>query len=222
MIARHVRGAPRRTTYHHGDLRRALVAAALELLKTDGSDGLTVRAAARRAGVTHAATYRHFPSKDALLAAVAEEGFRSLERALRRSLAAGRGPVEQLQAMAVAYVDFARRRPASFRLMLGPGAPSKAAYPPLEAAARATFAILVEAIARCQAQGRARRSPAIRLATAAWATMHGLATLVADTRVMQMKFADLDPATLTRMVMEDLHRGLCGAVPSSRTSRAAE
>ncbi len=210
MTARHAQSAPRRTTYHHGDLRRALVSAALELLNEEGADGLTVRAAARRAGVTHAATYRHFPSKDALLAAVAEEGFGSLERALRRSLAARRGPLERLAGMAVAYVDFARSHPASFRLMLGPGAPSKAAYPPLEAAARATFAILVEAISRCQAQGRMRSAPALRLATAAWATMHGLASLVADTRVMQMKFADLDPGTLTRMVMEDLHCGLRG------------
>ncbi len=210
MTARHAHGAPRRTTYHHGDLRRALVRAALDLLKEEGTDGLTVRAAARRAGVTHTATYRHFPSKDALLAAVAEEGFRSLERALRRSLAAKREPVERLVAMAVAYVDFARRQPASFRLMLGPGAPNKAAYPSLEAAARATFAILVEAISGCQAEGRMRSAPPVRLATAAWATMHGLASLVADTRVMQMKFADLDPGTLTRVVMEDLHRGLRG------------
>jgi AcrR family transcriptional regulator len=208
MTTRHAHGAPRRTTYHHGDLHRALVEAARHLLKEEGPDGLTVRAAARRAGVTHSATYRHFPSKDALLAAVAEEGFRSLERALRRSLAAAEGPVERLSSMAVAYVDFARRQPASFRLMLGPGAPNKATYPPLEAAARATFAILVEAVSACQAEGRMRSTPPLRLATVAWATMHGLATLVADTRVMEMKFADLDPKTLTRMVMEDLHRGL--------------
>ncbi len=211
MTARPAHGAPRRTTYHHGDLRRALVAAALELLKEEGPDGLTLRAAARAAGVTHAATYRHFPSKDALLAAVAEEGFRSLERALRRSAAAASGPAPRLAALAVAYVGFARRSPASFRLMLGPGAPSKAAYPPLEAAARATFAILVEAISACQAEGLFRSAPPVRLATAAWATMHGLASLVADTRVMRLKFAELDPPTLTRMVMDDLARGLRGS-----------
>lgn len=208
MATRRRRGARARTSYHHGDLHRALVAAAQALLREKGGDGLTVRAAARRAGVTHTATYRHFPSKDALLAAVAEEGFRSLEHALRRSLAKAGGPVERLAAMAVAYVGFARRRPACFRLMLGPGAPRKASYPPLEAAARATFAILTEAISACQAEGLMRSAAPLRLATAAWATMHGLATLVADTRVMQMKFADMDPETLTQTVMEDLHRGL--------------
>lgn len=208
MVIRDAHGAPRRTAYHHGDLRRALVLVARAVLKEEGADALTLRAAARKAGVTHAATYRHFQSKDALLAAVAEEGFRSLERALRRSLAGAEGPVGRLASMAVAYVDFARRQPASFRLMLGPGAPNKAAYPPLEAAARETFAILVGAVSACQARGRMRSAPPLRLATAAWATMHGLATLVADTRVMEMKFAELDPKTLARMVMEDLHHGL--------------
>lgn len=208
MAIRDARGTPRRTTYHHGDLRRTLVSAARRILKEEGADGLTLRAAARIAGVTHAATYRHFPSKDALLAAIAEEGFRSLGRAMRRGSPSGAPSVERLAALAVAYVGFARRETASFRLMLGAGAPNKAAYPSLEAAARGTFAILVEAISELQAGGRVRPGEPTRLAMAAWATMHGLASLVVDTRVMKLKFPGLDPRTLTRMVVEELHRGL--------------
>jgi AcrR family transcriptional regulator len=208
MATPDARGAPRRTTYHHGDLRRTLVSATRRILKEEGADGLTLRAAARCAGVTHAATYRHFPSKDALLAAVAEEGFRSLGRAMRRGSPSSDRPVERLVALAVAYVGFARRETASFRLMLGPGAPNKADYPSLEAAARETFATLVGAISQLQAGGLIRPGEPTRLAMTAWATMHGLASLVVDTRVMKMKFPGLDPRTLTRLVLEDLHRGL--------------
>ncbi len=177
-------------------------------MKEAGADALTLRAAARSAGVTHAATYRHFPSKDALLAAVAEEGFRSLGRAMRRGSPSSGRPVERLVALAVAYVGFARRETASFRLMLGPGAPSKADYPSLESAARATFATLVEAIQELQAGGHMRPCEPTRLAMTAWATMHGLASLVVDTRVMKLKFPGLDPRTLTRRVVEDLFRGV--------------
>ncbi len=210
MAIRDAHRAQRRTTYHHGNLRRTLVSVARRILKDEGADGLTLRAAARRAGVTHAATYRHFQSKDALLAAVAEEGFRSLGRAVRRGSPSGGRSVERLVALAVAYVDFARREPAMFRLMLGRGAPDKAAYPSLESAAKATFAILVEAISELQAAGRMRSGDPTRLAAAAWATMHGVASLVADTQVMKMKFPDLDSRTLTRMVFEDLLIGLVG------------
>jgi AcrR family transcriptional regulator len=199
----------RRRRYHHGDLRRALLHAALALLEERGTAGLTVRAAARRVGVTHTAVYRHFPTKEALLAAVAEEGFGSLGRALRRSMAAaGRDPVARFLAIGVAYVRFASERTPSFRLMLGPEAPNKADYPALQAAARATFAILTEATAQCQAAHRMRAGDPTRLATAAWATMHGIASLVVDTRMMQLKYRDLDVKALSRLVLEDLHRGL--------------
>ncbi len=186
-----------------------MVDAALKLLKEHGAEALTLRAAASRVGVTHTAAYRHFASKEALLAAVAEKGFRSLGHALRRKMAAaGSDPVERFLALGVGYVDFARNRTASFRLMLGPEAPNKAEYPALADAARATFAILVQAIAECQAAGRMRGGDATRLATAAWATVHGLASLIVDTRIMQLKYDDIGPETLSRFVLEDSLRGL--------------
>ena len=81
--------ARRRKTYHHGNLRRALLDGALRLVEDQGAEALTLRAAARRAGVSQAAPYRHFADKQALLAAVAEEGFRALTEAMRRSAARG-------------------------------------------------------------------------------------------------------------------------------------
>src|SRR5262245_40005842 len=74
---------PKKGRYHHGDLRRALLEAALELIRAEGQAVLTLREVARRAGVTHAAPYRHFKNKEALLAAVAEEGFRDMTQRMR-------------------------------------------------------------------------------------------------------------------------------------------
>jgi AcrR family transcriptional regulator len=96
------------STYHHGDLRAAVLAAAAKMLEKEGPAGLSVRAAARRAKVSHNAPYRHFPHRDALLAALAEEGLRELEAALRDS--AGRE-------LAEAYLRFALANPQRFRLM---------------------------------------------------------------------------------------------------------
>ena len=93
-----MRKPPRRPKrYHHGDLPRALLDAALHIVETQGTGALTLRAAARSAGVSQAAPYRHFTNKEAILAAVAEEGFRSLMTAIRQATAAGDGPLGRLR-----------------------------------------------------------------------------------------------------------------------------
>src|SRR3712207_74133 len=107
---------PRRA-YHHGNLRRALLDEALATIRAEGVDALTLREIGSRLGVSHAAIYRHFADKRALLTAVATEGF----RALRRQLVAaweegGRGPAAS-QAMGVAYIRFAVDNPSHYRVM---------------------------------------------------------------------------------------------------------
>ncbi|HET8576665.1 MAG TPA: helix-turn-helix domain-containing protein, partial [Methylomirabilota bacterium] len=98
----------RRGRYHHGDLPRALVAAAVSLVEREGVDALTLRGAARKAGVSQAAPYRHFADKQALLAAVAEEGFKALSEAMRRASAPHEGdPLGRFRALGEAYVEFA-------------------------------------------------------------------------------------------------------------------
>src|SRR5262245_23788463 len=103
--------------YHHGDLRRALLDAALEILAEGGAAGLTLREVARRAGVTHAAPYRHFEDKAALLAAVAEEGFRAVYAEMLARSERVKDPVERLYQIGAAYVLFAVTHPAHFRVM---------------------------------------------------------------------------------------------------------
>src|SRR5437879_2813384 len=93
--------------YHHGNLRQALVDAALELIEERGVSALTLREVARRVGVTHAAPQRHFADRAALVAAVAEEGFRGLGAHVAVVRASARTPAQRLRALGVAYVEYA-------------------------------------------------------------------------------------------------------------------
>jgi AcrR family transcriptional regulator len=151
------------TTYHHGGLRAAVLAAAGKMIEKEGLAGLSVREAARRAGVSHNAPYRHFPDRDALLAALAAEGFSQLSKALGNR--AGRELGE-------AYVRFALAHPQRFRLMFG-GQVALDKYPELHAQAQATHERLTAAFAGLGAEAKFA-------AAAAWSLVHGLAHLILD------------------------------------------
>jgi len=166
-----------KSTYHHGDLRRALLDASLALIAEEGSGALTLREVARRAGVTHAAPYRHFADKEALLAAVAEEGFRAMTSRMREELARGPTPLDRLGACGVAYVLFAVEHAAHFRVMFGPHF-TRPLTPPGEDAD--AFGLLVGAIAEAQRAGEVRDGAPEELALACWSMVHGLASLLVD------------------------------------------
>lgn len=190
-------------SYHHGDLRRALLDAALEMVRTEGAAQVALREVARRAGVSHTAPYRHFESREALLAAVAEEGMHRLEAALRAAADAAGGPIEALQATGVAYVTFALEHPAHFRVMFGPGG-SGACYPELVAASQGAFGVLVSTLEACVAAGVVVERPAAELALTAWATVHGLAQLLLDGLLREAG----EPRRLAEMVTARLLAGL--------------
>jgi AcrR family transcriptional regulator len=174
------------TRYHHGNLRRALLDAALALLAEDGGLDFTMRELARRASVTHNAPYRHFVDKDDLLAALAEEGFALLrERSLRDSASASADPRARVRALGTSYVSFAVERPHQFRLMFGaPMATARASYPELARAAEASFALLGDAIEACRAQGLLRSDMSTRSASlVAWSLVHGLASLLVANQI---------------------------------------
>ena len=161
--------AKTKPSYHHGNLREALLDAAESLLPRHGPEGLTLREVARRAGVSHGAPYHHFDGRDSLLAAVAERGFVGLGEAMRG--AAGPAPRDRLVAICEAYVAFAARHPTRFRLMFGPLLASKALYPGLREAGEQSFFVLLDA-AREVAP-----ADAMPLALAGWSMAHGLAHL---------------------------------------------
>jgi AcrR family transcriptional regulator len=185
--------------YHHGDLRAALTAAAEELLDEGGDGALSLREAARRAGASAPAAYRHFPAKDALLATLAARGFAAFGEALRQAAAAA--PGAPLDAMGVAYVDFALARPARFRLMFGPLiARSRGRDPALDTAREAAFAAL---LAQAGSRAASLRS---------WGMVHGLAMLLLDGALPAE-----DPAALVREVL-----GVTPAAAGGSSSAAPE
>ncbi len=203
------------TSYHHGDLRRALLAAAHETIRTRGAARLTLREVARAANVSHAAPYHHFKNKDALLAAVAEQGFRALRQAVEARSAAAARPALALQEAAVAYVLFAVEHPDLFRVMFGPQLADKSAYPSLQAEAAAAYQAVEEQLARCGLPGEGSSDRAGHLALASWAVMHGLAMLLIDRQVGEVNATAAED--LAKHVTDIFWLGLSGyhAAPDS-------
>src|SRR3984893_409342 len=161
-----------KAAYHHGDLRAALVRAALELLEEGGENALALRAVARRAGVSPAAPYRHYADREALVSAVAAVGYRELAERLAAAHPAPSTPA-QLASVGVAYVEFALERPGLFRMMFGE--PCDRDNDERVAATAAVSLYLREIVARCFPQADAEA-----LAPAIWALVHGLALLHLD------------------------------------------
>lgn len=167
-----------RRGYHHGNLREALIDAALNLIAEKGPAGFSFAEAARAAGVSAAAPYRHFRDKDALMADVAQRGFEALQERLESAWDGGKpDPVKAFDAMGRAYLDFARDEPASYVAMFESQlAPSE--YPELHRAGEAAFGVLRRAaevaVATLPEDGR---PPAMMVALHMWSMAHGIASL---------------------------------------------
>lgn len=160
-------------SYHHGNLRKALLDAADALLTEHGVQGLTLREVARAAQVSHAAPYHHFAGLDDLLAAVAARSFEQLGAAMERAARNGDAHAALLD-ICEAYVAHACAHPAQFRLMFGPLLARQAAFPDYARAAQATFAQLLSTAERF-APGEAAA-----LALSGWSLAHGFASLAID------------------------------------------
>jgi AcrR family transcriptional regulator len=169
-------------TYHHGDLRRALIDAALEIVAEKDVNSVSLREVARRVGVSHTSPYRHFADKDALLAALATEGFEMLSKVLKETVEdTNPNPLKQVEATGIAYVRYAIEHPSHYRVMFGAyEAACKEKYPTLAEAGEQTFMVLVDAIIEGQNAGLIRSGEPQQLAQAAWALVHGLAMLLID------------------------------------------
>lgn len=164
--------------YHHGNLKEALVRAALELIAQKGPAGFTFAEAARWAGVSPAAPYRHFRDRDDLLANVALRGFEQFEIALARAWDDGRPEaLTALERMGKAYLAFARTEPAYYSAMFESGIPP-GSTPELRAAGDRAFAVLREAAERVCARAPVQgRPPALMVALHIWSISHGVASL---------------------------------------------
>ena len=192
--------------YHHGDLKRALLDAAMTVIAERGTAQLTLRGIAREAGVSHAAPYRHFASKTELIGSVAAQAFWSLSEYLDQRLAPLNSPLEKFETLGLAYVEFAAQDHARFQLMFGSELPPKEDHEELKEASDSTYQRLAHIVKDCQAQGLLRSGDPESLALTAWSLSHGLAVLVVDKQVSVRDDADLEK--MVRQAAADLFSGL--------------
>lgn len=162
-------------SYHHGDLKRALVEAGLRLLEKGGPESVSLRATARELGVSRSAPYAHFPSKRVLMSLIAAQGYARLTAVIERVAC---GEPDPAHAMGVEYVQFALANPGLYRLMFNSSATVDFDEPELARASSEAFASLEKRSSREGDPGVARIS-----AISAWSTVHGLSMLLIDQRL---------------------------------------
>lgn len=190
--------------YHHGDLHAALLHAAEDILERDGIQALTLRAAARAAGVSHAAPANHFGDLTGLLSDLAAKGFRRFGAALAEAMqTAGNDPADRMTAMGIAYVAFARRHPGLFTLMfrnerLDPARPS------LKEATDAAREALRDAVLRQRTGATPTPTQVVAQVAAYWSLVHGFAVLLLDDRLTGLIRAmpDQQPETLLDAMLD--------------------
>src|SRR6266851_2807877 len=165
-------------SYHHGNLKEALIRAALVLIAKKGPAGVTFAEAARWAGVSPAAPYRHFRDRDELLADVARHGFEQFEAALASAWNGGRPDVfTAFDRIGKAYLQFARNEPAYYSAMFEAGIPLESS-PDLRAAGEGPFGVIRQATEQLVAAMPAQeRPPVLMMALHVWALSHGIASL---------------------------------------------
>jgi AcrR family transcriptional regulator len=171
-------------TYHHGNLRDAFIEAALALEPEHGPLGFSLREVARKVGVTHAAAYHHFASKEALVLAVADDGYARLLAAIRETelpapVTGSMAALFRLIALGVEYVRFAFDQPSRFRFMYGtPPVTSAGGESPIVARQAEVLSVFSKVVAEAQGAGLMAGDKPDRIGAQLWAEAHGLATLI--------------------------------------------
>jgi len=196
----------KRKSYHHGQLKEALIAAATQLVEEKGPDNFSLADACRLAGVSTAAPYRHFRDRNELLAEVVNQGFRGLAEANHEAVTrTGEGTLSGIIAMGKSYVRFAERQPGVFRMMFGQNTQVKQVEGVLETGLDCFGGLIRQVQIYCAAQGREddAREVALRL----WTFVHGAASLLIDEDYAHvapgMDVDGLIEAATPRLILED-------------------
>lgn len=194
--------------YHHGDLHSSLLQAAMELITEAGIDGLSMRKLADRVGVSRTAPYHHFRDKQALLSALALQGFSEYSQQIDAVMTDSNLDAEQrLTAFVRTYLRFALDNPQAYNLMFGQavwksGQPSEA----LHAEAYATFRSFVDLVERWQAEGVLPAGcEALRFTQVIWSTLHGLCRLVIDGVYVESDSIDAISETLLLLLRQQIN-----------------
>lgn len=195
-------------TYHHGDLRRVLLDAALKLVGTQGVQGFTLREAARVAEVSHNAPYRHFDTRTQLLVALAIEGQQLLLKSLQVALQGISNRRARLMALGTAYLEFGCSHAAHFRVMYS-GEVAANPTEELGTAQSATYEFFEQEIRSGEEEGVFRSGRTTDYALVGWAAIHGATILLLDGLLQGTTvYGDHTPADLARLVIESLFDGM--------------
>jgi AcrR family transcriptional regulator len=183
--------------YHHGDLKNALIEAGIDILASEGVNGLTLRKAARQAGVSHAAPYAHFADKQALIAAISTEGYRRFFEQITAVVTRYENdPLRQVIEGAWAYMKFALDDPAHFRITFSGVVEKEKDHPALVDATAQSFAQVVHIVERCQQTGILNPEPPDLLAVSIWSAVHGLVSLLISGQISHTLLERFTPREL--------------------------
>ena len=178
------------TPYHHGDLHRTLLDAAVVAIAKRNIDSFSLRDLARDVGVSHGAPYHHFIDKRALLAAIAAEGYNKLSDVMRAAFGVPTDSfVAKIEHMAYAYVDFATKMPVHLHLMFGPEFADRDKNSEVLAASEQLHAFIYSIVAQGQADCAMAQSDILIQTAAAWSMIHGLALLLSNSRLRDRGYA---------------------------------
>ncbi|MBI5960898.1 MAG: TetR/AcrR family transcriptional regulator [Chloroflexi bacterium] len=166
------------TNYHHGDLKNALIRAGIEILSKEGMQALSLRNVAKKAGVSHAAPYAHFADKQALIAAIAAEGYKKLYQQLVTAQNSTNDPLARLLAVAHAYIQFAIDEADHFKITFSGVVEVEQNYPEYVEQSKQCFGLVVAVVADCQAEGTLLQGDTQLIAVSIWASIHGFVLLL--------------------------------------------
>jgi AcrR family transcriptional regulator len=190
-------------TYHHGDLKNALIQAGIEILSEEGVKGLSLRRVAKRAGVSHTAPYAHFADKQALVAAISTEGYKKLyQQLIQVDQECGSDPLKKLVEVAWTYVQFAINDPAHFKITFSGVIEKEKDYPAFVEISQQSFAFIGDLTTECQEAGILKTGPSDLIAVHLWGAIHGLATLLIED---QLSSVVLDAYPLREMLISTLN-----------------
>jgi AcrR family transcriptional regulator len=175
---------PAKSSYHHGDLKNALIKAGADLLSKEGVSALSLRKVAQKAGVSHAAPYAHFDDKQALIAAISTEGYKDLYGRIAQAAECYRSdPLRRFVEASWAYVQYALDEPDHFKVTLSGMIEKEQDYPAFIETAQQTFGLVVDIVEGCQQAGILRQGPSDLMAVSVWSLIHGFVTLLLEKQV---------------------------------------